>query len=413
MSEIITQIIGIVAYLILMCSYQMSRKSQILLMQVFSSVAFAVHFYLLGGMSAVLCNIISIVVLIFIYYCEKKKYKKKTLIIVIIPMLLAITFLTYESIYSILPIISSLLILVSFLLDDENKIRVIGVVGNTLWLIYGIIYKSYPAMLFEALIIVATIFAIIKNEKMNNMLKNKEVIIFDLDGTLIDSVNILNEIYSTLVKNFSGKVVSANQIQNDWDEFVHANSKKGDLPSGFLVFLNKKYNDNKEIDIKKLKKQYDDIGLDYIVNKVEYKEYAKEVINLLKEKKYKLVLATISPRSTLDIYNYKNKNLNSKFKLYDSFDLVLSHDDVKEKKPNPEVYLTAVKRIGVSKNRCLIVEDSLEGIKAANSAGIEVLNIVDENMFDTQKQIDKLSTYKMDSLKDFYKTLKNSGSAAR
>ena len=413
MSELVAQAVGVVAYIILMCSYQMRKKPQILFMQVISSIAFAVHFYLLGGMSAVLCNTISVFVLVLIFYFEKKKYKKTILIIIMTPLLLAIAFLTYENLYSILPIISSLLILVSFLLNDENKIRVIGVVGNTLWLIYGIIYKSYPAMLFETLTIITTIFAIIKNKKKNNMLKNKEVIIFDLDGTLIDSVNILNEIYSTLVKNFSGKVVSANQIQNDWDEFVHTNSKKGDLSSGFLVFLNKKYNDNKEIDIKKLKKQYDDIELDYIVNKVEYKEYAKEVIYLLREKKYKLVLATISPRSTLDIYNYRNKNLNSKFKLYDFFDLVLSHDDVKEKKPNPEVYLTAVKRIGVSKNRCLIIEDSLEGVKAANSAGIEVLNIVDKNMFDTQKQIDKLSTYKMDSLKEFYKTLKNSGSVAR
>ena len=85
---------------------------------------------------------------------------------------------------------------------------------------------------------------------------------------------------------------------------------------------------------------------------------------------------------------------------------MLSHDDVKEKKPNPEVYLVAAKKIGVPKNRCLIIEDSLEGVKAANNAGIEVLNIVDKNMFDTQKQIDKISTYKMDSLKEFYELLK-------
>ena len=254
-----------------------------------------------------------------------------------------------------------------------------------------------------------TLFTFIKKKK--NILKNKEAIIFDLDGTLIDSVNILNEVYATVVKNNFNKVVSANQIQNDWDEFVHMENKKRNLSEGFLFFLNKKYNDDKEIDIKELKKQYSEIELDYIVHKVGFKEYAKETIELLKEKNYKLVLATISPRSTLDIYNYKNKKLNSEFKLYDSFDLVLSHDDVKEKKPNPEVYLVAAKKIGVPKNRCLIIEDSLEGVKAANNAGIEVLNIVDKNMFDTQKQIDKISTYKMDSLKEFYELLKKSGSA--
>ncbi len=238
------------------------------------------------------------------------------------------------------------------------------------------------------------------------MLKDKEVIIFDLDGTLIDSVTIFNEIYAALVNIISGKTVPAEQIQNDWDEFIHANSDSDVLSDGFLLFLNKKYND-KEINLDALRKQYSDIEFDYITNKVKYKEYAKETIELLKKKNYKLVLATISPKSTLDIYNYKNTNLNSQFKIYESFDLVLSQDDVKNKKPDPEVYLTAIDKMNVQKNKCLIIEDSLEGVKAANNAGIDVLNIVDKNMFATQEQIDNLSTYKLDSLKDFYELLKS------
>ena len=214
------------------------------------------------------------------------------------------------------------------------------------------------------------------------MLKDKEVIIFDLDGTLIDSVDIFNEIYATLVKIISGQTISADQIQNDWDEFIHVNNSSDVLSDGFLLFLNKKYN-NKEISLDELRRQYGDIESDYIANKVEYKEYAKETIELLKKKNYKIVLATISPKSTLDIYNYKNTNLNSQFRIYDSFDLVLSQDDVKNKKPDPEVYLTAIEKMAVPKNKCLIVEDSLEGVKAANNAGIDVLNIVDKNMFAT------------------------------
>ena len=62
--------------------------------------------------------------------------------------------------------------------------------------------------------------------------------------------------------------------------------------------------------------------------------------------------------------------------------------------------------INTPKNECLAIEDSLEGVKAANNAGIEVINIVDKNMFNTQKQIDELSTYKMNSLREFYEFLK-------
>ena len=143
-----------------------------------------------------------------------------------------------------------------------------------------------------------------------------------------------------------------------------------------------------------------------VIFKKHLRKEALEYCGKLKEKGYKLVLATISPKTTLDIYNYKNKNLYSKFKLYDVFDLVLSHDDVEKKKPDPEVYLTAVKMINTPKNECLAIEDSLEGVKAANNAGIEVINIVDKNMFNTQKQIDELSTYKMNSLQEFYEFLK-------
>lgn len=237
-------------------------------------------------------------------------------------------------------------------------------------------------------------------------LDNKEVIIFDLDGTLIDSVNMFNEIYSELLRRTTGKTVSVEQIQDDWDEFAHMHKGESDMFDGFLLFLDGKYNDRKG-NLEILRGAYKGIEADYILNKIKYKDYAKEVVELLREKHYKLVLATISPRSVLDIYNDHNQNLVSKFKIYDYFDLVLSYDDVKNRKPDPEVYLTVVEKMNVSKDKCLIVEDSLEGVKAANNAGIEVLNIVDENMFNAQARIDELSDYKMNSLKEFYEFLKD------
>ena len=89
----------------------------------------------------------------------------------------------------------------------------------------------------------------------------------------------------------------------------------------------------------------------------------------------------------------------------DVFDLIITYEDVKEKKPNPEVYLTVLEKLNVSKEDCLIIEDSLEGVKAANNARIEVLNIVDENMYKTQNTIDKLSTYKLNNLYELLKLL--------
>ena len=70
-----------------------------------------------------------------------------------------------------------------------------------------------------------------------------------------------------------------------------------------------------------------------------------------------------------------------------------------------KIYLKVLEKLSVSKEECLIIEDSLEGVKAANNAGIEVINVVDENMHKTQNLIDELSTYKMNDLNQVLKLL--------
>lgn len=235
---------------------------------------------------------------------------------------------------------------------------------------------------------------------MKKLLNNKKVIVFDLDGTLIDSVNMFNEIYAVLVKEICDKVVSVDDIQEDWDTFTHQNIP-GDLYDNFLIYLDNKYSlENHDIEL--LRKLYTEIEYRYVSQEIKYKEFAKDVVLKLKEKGCILVLATLSPRKIVDIYNNINQKLINEFRIYDIFDLILTYEDVTKKKPNPEIYLKVIEKLNVLKEECLIIEDSLEGVKAANNAGIEVLNIVEKSMHKTQSVIDSLSTYK---IKDFYELL--------
>ncbi|XP_007047904.2 PREDICTED: haloacid dehalogenase-like hydrolase domain-containing protein At4g39970 [Theobroma cacao] len=55
---------------------------------------------------------------------------------------------------------------------------------------------------------------------------------------------------------------------------------------------------------------------------------------------------------------------------FQGLDCFLAGDDVKEKKPDPSIYLTAAKRLGVSEKDCLVVEDSVIGLQAATKAGM-------------------------------------------
>ncbi|KAK9284753.1 hypothetical protein L1049_023930 [Liquidambar formosana] len=55
---------------------------------------------------------------------------------------------------------------------------------------------------------------------------------------------------------------------------------------------------------------------------------------------------------------------------FEGLDCFLAGDDVKEKKPDPSIYLTAAKKLGVSEKDCLVVEDSVIGLQAATKAGM-------------------------------------------
>lgn len=55
---------------------------------------------------------------------------------------------------------------------------------------------------------------------------------------------------------------------------------------------------------------------------------------------------------------------------FHGLDCFLAGDDVKEKKPDSSIYLTAAKKLGVSGKNCLVVEDSVIGLQAANGAGM-------------------------------------------
>lgn len=406
MNNLITQLIGVIAYVLLAFSYFKKNKKDILFIQIFSTIAFAIHYYLLGGITAIVCNLISLLIIIIIYFFEKHNGKnKKVLILSTIPLLILISLFTYENIFSIFPIIASTIVLVSFIISNENTIRISGIISALCWMVYAIIYKSYAGIFFEAFSAVSTFIAFLKNFKIKNknILKNKKVIIFDLDGTLIDSVNMFNEIYATLINIITEKVITADQIQDDWDDVAHQNLP-GDLYDNFLIYLDKKYSTElHDIDI--LRKMYSNIEYKYLSEIIGYKEYAKDVVLKLKQNGYTLVLATLSPKKVLEIYNNKNQKLINEFKINDVFDLIITYEDVEKKKPNPEVYLKVVEKLNVSKKDCLIIEDSLEGVKAANNAKIEVLNIVDKNMYKTQSTIDKLSTYKMNNLKELLKLI--------
>ncbi len=165
MIYIISQILGAVGYSLLAFSYFKKRKREILFIQILSYIGFTTHYILLKATTGIACNIIGFVALILIYFFSKDQKKKKILVLILIPLLIVMSYLSYENIFSLFPVLASLLTFNSFLSKDENKIRFIGIISAICWLIYAIIHKSYSAIIFEVITVIVTTLAYIKNKK--------------------------------------------------------------------------------------------------------------------------------------------------------------------------------------------------------------------------------------------------------
>ena len=107
----------------------------------------------------------------------------------------------------------------------------------------------------------------------------------------------------------------------------------------------------------------------------------QEILTFLRQKEVKIALASSS--SMLDI----NQMLDT-HQLRSYFDVILSGNDFKETKPNPEIYLTAMSELGVEATESLIIEDSEKGVQAGKSADATVWAIEDKRFGMNQDKAD-------------------------
>ena len=221
-------------------------------------------------------------------------------------------------------------------------------------------------------------------------IESKKVIIFDLDGTTIDSIGMWNLTDYTMIKRYGGGEVPLKVIQDDRDYFLH-NNPVGNIYVGYCNFLIQKY----KLSIHDPSILSDERRDEYAIlfeNEVEFKPHAAELILKLKEVGKTLVLATMTTLTQLGIYS-RSKKLIPVLNISEAFDKITTADMVKKKKPDPEIYKNVLTLCNVSPEECLVFEDSLTGVKAASDAGMEVVNIYDKYSDKDQDAINEIADY--------------------
>ena len=185
-----------------------------------------------------------------------------------------------------------------------------------------------------------------------------KLIIFDLDGVLIDAKKIHYE-----ALNLALAKVNQNLII-DWSD--HLSIYDGLKTSQKLELLSK----NKGLSpsfydqIWKEKQEYTESMLD----KLNYNENIYNCLHYLKSQGYIIACCSNSIANTI------NKSLE-KIKTLDFFDLILSNEDVVNSKPHPEMYWQAMSKFRIYPEETMIIEDSPHGLKAASSSGAHVYRV--------------------------------------
>jgi HAD superfamily hydrolase (TIGR01509 family) len=197
-----------------------------------------------------------------------------------------------------------------------------------------------------------------RNDILKKNLINKPFIkgvIFDMDGTIINSepVHILAE--KTVCEKYKIPIK-----KEDWDYF------KGRSAIDNFSWLIKKYKVN-NISSEKLVDEKRKIFFKNILS-INLFDNTINILKWLKKNNYKISLATSSPLIV-------QKKIFKFFNLNNYFDSVVTLDNVKKGKPNPELFSLAIKSLSLKKNECIVVEDAENGIIAAKKAGALALGV--------------------------------------
>lgn len=227
---------------------------------------------------------------------------------------------------------------------------------------------------------------------------SKKYIIFDMDGTLIDSIGVWNITDQKLIEKYGQIKVDLSQIQIERDSFLHSN-QDSDIYLAYCEYLISKYNlviNNSE---ELLRKRWD-ISNEVLAKDMDFKENVVRFIYELKDLGYTLILATMTTKEQLNVYSRKNKKMLEKMNIEDVFDLIISKEDVKNKKPHPEIYLKIMEYYDARCEECLIFEDSYTGVLAAKNAGVEVINIYDKYADVDRDKINAITDYSVMSYQE-------------
>ena len=206
-----------------------------------------------------------------------------------------------------------------------------------------------------------------------DMLKNKKAVIFDLDGTLVDSMWM----WKTIDIEYLGKfgIPLPQTLQKDIEGMSFSET---------AVYFKETFQIPDSLE--KIKEDWNRMAYEKYTKEVTLKKGAKEFLEHCKYHGLGIGIATSNSRQLVDA---TLEALN----IREYFDCVMTACEVEKGKPAPDIFLAVAKKIGVNPTECLVFEDVEMGILAGKNAGMAVCAIEDDFSMDQKEKKKQLADY--------------------
>ena len=210
------------------------------------------------------------------------------------------------------------------------------------------------------------------------MWKNKKAVIFDLDGTLIDSMWVWSDVDINYLGSFGLEVP---EDLNDHIEGMSFTECAFYFKERFALPRT----------VKEIEEDWNRMAIDRYRTRVPLKEGARAFITALREEGIRMGIATSNSRelaeAVLDAHG-----------IAPYFDSIHTALEVPRGKPAPDIYLLAARSLRAEPCDCLVFEDVPSGITAAREAGMEVCAVYDAHSADRAEEIRRMADH---YIKDF------------
>lgn len=207
-----------------------------------------------------------------------------------------------------------------------------------------------------------------------------EAFIFDLDGTLVDSMWIWEKIDIDYLAKYGYELPE--ELQKDIEGFSFTET---------AGYFKERFNISDSIE--EIQSEWNTMAMDLYANKIKLKAGVKELLDYAKDNNIKMGIGTSNSRKLLEATIEAN-NIGS------YFTTMRTSCEVNKGKPSPDIFLKVAEDLNVKASRCMVFEDTHAGVIAGKRANMKVTAIYDELSSEYRCDIENDSDYYLETFMD-------------